>query len=173
MFAPAIGIRNVISSDESPFKFFPVLPDGTFEEDLIPGNFTLYIPDGNGGQPEYSSVMVVAGKISYPSKELLGHAATYSTKEDLSFRIVSGRYYERGMAGSADVTSILQARVVGGTLTITALPADKYNSIFAPAMIGSGFTPGSGAVRFLDITYKSGKSTISVSYPRNSAVNLP
>lgn len=55
----------------------PILADGTFElNDLAPGLYTIVLPDGNGGQPEFATATVRAGQIAFPEKELLGHAIT-------------------------------------------------------------------------------------------------
>jgi hypothetical protein len=80
---PKVGIRNDLAGENGTFTYFPILADGKFGDlngnvdiELIPGKYTLYIPDGNGGQPEYSHATIVAGVISYPEKELLGHAVS-------------------------------------------------------------------------------------------------
>jgi hypothetical protein len=76
-----VGIKNNLDLNGS-YKFFPIRPDGTFEEILIPGTFALYLPDGNGGQPEYSSVTIRANERSYPERELLGHGITQDGREE-------------------------------------------------------------------------------------------
>ena len=70
---PEIGIRNQIEPNGT-FRFFPILPDGTFEMQLIPGRYDLFLKDGNGGQSEHSTALITAGMTSYPERELLGHA---------------------------------------------------------------------------------------------------
>ena len=88
-----IGIKN----DADPtgtYRYFPILPDGRFGEyvgdetkydiDLIPGNFTLYLADGNGGQPEYSHAIIVAGQKSNPMIDLKGHAVSSEDKKTIS-----------------------------------------------------------------------------------------
>ena len=70
---PEIGIKNQIEPNGT-FRFFPILPDGTFEMQLIPGRYDLFLKDGNGGQPEQSTALIIAGMTSYPERELLGHA---------------------------------------------------------------------------------------------------
>jgi len=71
-----VGVRNDLEGENGTFTFFPIQPDGTFEIELIPGSFTLYLPDGNGGQPDYSHATIVAGKFSQPEKELIGHCVS-------------------------------------------------------------------------------------------------
>jgi len=80
---PKVGIRNDLAGANGPFTYFPILSDGRFGDlngnadiQLIPGSYTLYLPDGNGGQPEYSHATIVAGKFSRPEKDLLGHAVS-------------------------------------------------------------------------------------------------
>jgi hypothetical protein len=75
-FTNEVGVRNDAIPDAAnqSFEFYPINPDGTFEITLIPGSFTLYLKDGNGGQPEYSHATIIANSISNPEHELLGHA---------------------------------------------------------------------------------------------------
>lgn len=75
-----VGIKNDADLLNE-FHYFPIRPDGTFEEQLIPGNFTLYLKDGDGGQPETSHAVIVAGKTSQPMNELKGHAVSPKTDE--------------------------------------------------------------------------------------------
>jgi hypothetical protein len=66
---------EVIAYGPSGTIIAPILADGTFEfTGLIPGVYQLYIADGNGGQPEYSTATVAAGKVAFPEKDFLGHA---------------------------------------------------------------------------------------------------
>jgi len=74
-----VGIKNDLDVTGS-YKFIPIRPDGTFEEILIPGNFTLYLADGNGGQPEYSHATIRANEKSMPEVDLLGHAVSPPNK---------------------------------------------------------------------------------------------
>lgn len=80
VFTTEIGIRNDILGDKGEFTFYPINADGKFWQTLIPGNFTLYLKDGNGGQPEYSHAVVAAGRISNPEIDILGHAISPSSK---------------------------------------------------------------------------------------------
>lgn len=67
--------QQVIAYGPSGTIIAPILADGTFEfTNLTPGQYQLYIADGNGGQPEYSTATVVAGKVAFPEKDFLGHA---------------------------------------------------------------------------------------------------
>ena len=78
-----VGVRNDANPDgkNGSFNFYPINPDGRFEITLIPGSFTLMLKDGNGGQPEHSHAKIVAGGISYPEVDLLGHAISSSAVE--------------------------------------------------------------------------------------------
>jgi hypothetical protein len=71
-----IGIRNDAIQDapNASFAFYPILPDGTAELQVVPGQFTLYIPNSNGGQDEFAPATVAAGKITYVA--MLGHAGS-------------------------------------------------------------------------------------------------
>jgi len=84
-FTKEIGVRNDANplGKNGSFTYYPISPDGKFADfngnsriELIPGSFSLHIVDGQGGQPEDSHVTIVAGQISYPEKELLGHAVS-------------------------------------------------------------------------------------------------
>ena len=79
---PEVGVRNDVNPNGT-FTFFPILSDTRFGDlngnadiQLIPGSYTLYLPNGNGGQPEYSHATIVAGKFSQPEKELIGHCVS-------------------------------------------------------------------------------------------------
>jgi len=75
IFSKEIEIVNDIAPDK--IGIISVNSDGTFEmSGLIPGNFTLTLRDGNGGQIERSHVLIVAGQTSYPETALLGHASS-------------------------------------------------------------------------------------------------
>jgi len=80
---PEIGIKNQ-GEPNNTYKFFPILSDGTFEMQLIPGRYDLFLKDGNGGQPEHSTALITAGLTSYPEKELLGHAYAGSPEEEIA-----------------------------------------------------------------------------------------
>ena len=74
-----VGIRNdAVTGGE--FTFFPIQPDGSFETELVPGNFTILLKDSNGGQPQTSHATIVAGQVSYPFNEMLGHAVSGYTE---------------------------------------------------------------------------------------------
>lgn len=95
-FTHEIGIRNIIAVNQS-YTMTPIQPDGKFSVDLIPGNFSLYLPDGNAGFPEYSTATIKAGQISYPESELLGHAVTEFVPEvapapSLNIKVCSAVY---------------------------------------------------------------------------------
>lgn len=74
-----VGIRNDAVPNGA-FTFYPIQPDGSFETELVPGNFTVFLPDSNGGQPQTSRVTIVAGQVSYPFNEMLGHAVSGYTE---------------------------------------------------------------------------------------------
>ena len=133
---PEIGIRNQIEPNGT-FRFFPILPDGTFEMQLIPGRYDLFLQDGNGGQPEHSTALVVAGMTSYPERELLGHAYAGSPEVTepvviTDIHICSALYYPdrnkdpidghvkltwENHFGIAGVTGSVRALVNGGQTT--------------------------------------------------------
>lgn len=86
---PKVGIRNQADPNGT-FTYFPILSDGRFGDldgsidiRLIPGKYDLYLPDGNGGQPEYSTALITAGKTSYPERELLGHAYSGEPEKEI------------------------------------------------------------------------------------------
>ena len=67
--------NEVVVIGPSGQKNVPVNPDGTFEvTNLVPGKYTVYLLDGNGGQFEQSSFTVNAAGISHLDNEILGHA---------------------------------------------------------------------------------------------------
>jgi hypothetical protein len=74
---PEIGIRNDANPDgvNGTFKFYPIQPDGIAEIEVIPGKFTLYIPNSNGGQDEFAYDVTVAGGKVTPVA-MLGHAVS-------------------------------------------------------------------------------------------------
>ena len=74
-----VGIRNDAVTDGE-FTFYPIHPDGSFETELVPGNFTILLKDSNGGQPQTSHATIVAGQVSYPFNEMLGHAVSGYTE---------------------------------------------------------------------------------------------
>jgi hypothetical protein len=66
----SVEISNDIRPDLN--HTFDINPDGYVEIDLIPGNFTAYLRDGNGGQPETQHFTIAPQKLSYVT--FLGHA---------------------------------------------------------------------------------------------------
>lgn len=66
--------------------------DGTFEVDLLPGQYTIVVANGNGGQPEFSSATIVAGQLSYPEREILGHAISVTNIKADVIEIVDAQY---------------------------------------------------------------------------------
>jgi len=81
---PEVGVRNDANPDgaNGTFKFYPISPDGITEIEVIPGQFTLYIPNSNGGQDEFAHVTVAGGKITYVA--MLGHAVSGSPAKVVS-----------------------------------------------------------------------------------------
>jgi hypothetical protein len=66
--------------------------DGTFEATLLPGQYTLVLADGNGGQTEFSSATIAAGQISYPEREILGHAISVLPEQPDVIEILDAQY---------------------------------------------------------------------------------
>jgi len=138
---PEIGIRNQLEPNGT-FRFFPILPDGTFEMQLIPGRYDLFLQDGNGGQPEHSTALVVAGMTSYPERELLGHAYAGSpevTEPISSCPIVttfdwlgnSDDFFWFNLANNADIGkwATIQYTV---TYTVKGTPATHTGTLMLP-----------------------------------------
>lgn len=68
--SPSFEITN---DDAKITKTFSIEPDGSFKSEFITGNYTVYLPDGNGGQPEPAQhITVRAQQTSYVV--FLGHA---------------------------------------------------------------------------------------------------
>jgi hypothetical protein len=73
--ATNVSSNEVVVIGPAGQKNVPVDPDGTFEvTNLVPGKYTVYLLDGNGGQFEQSSFTVNAGGVSHLDSEILGHA---------------------------------------------------------------------------------------------------
>lgn len=95
VFTNEIGVRNDVNPDgvNGTFEFYPINPDGTFEISLIPGSFTLYVKDGNGGQPEYSHATIIANSVSNPERDIIGHAASGADATCVPFyTIIDAKY---------------------------------------------------------------------------------
>ena len=75
---PEVGVRNDANPDgaNGTFKFYPIQPDGIAEIEVIPGEFTLYIPNSNGWQDEFAHATVAGGKVTPVA--MLGHAVSGS-----------------------------------------------------------------------------------------------
>lgn len=85
-------LSNVINPNAT--TSIPVLPDGTFSfEGLAAGKYTLMLKDGNGGQPEYSTVTCVAGAgVVRPESELLGHAVAGEPSQKCDITVIRASY---------------------------------------------------------------------------------
>lgn len=170
-----VGIRNDANPDgvNGTFTFFPILPNGMFGDldgnqdiTLIPGNFTLFLKDGNGGQPEYSHARITANEISYPEVELKGHAISSSVIEipvvEPTVKICSAFYYPdmhkkpidghvkltwKNHFGIADVTSAVRSRVNGGQTT------------FEVSNTNLGGDPAYGWYKQLTVVYVTGEGS--------------
>ena len=70
--SPTVEIWNDLAPEDKLTR--DIMPNGELEEQLIPGNFTAYLPDGNGGQPETAHFNIVAQKISRVT--FTGHAVS-------------------------------------------------------------------------------------------------
>lgn len=79
--SPTVEIWNDLDPETKLIR--DIMPNGELEEPLIPGNFTAYLPDGNGGQPETAHFNIVAQKIARVT--FIGHAIS---QEDAS-RVVA------------------------------------------------------------------------------------
>ena len=75
--SPTVEIWNDLAPEDKIIR--DIMPNGEFEEQLIPGNFTAYLPDGNGGQPETAHFNIVAQKIARVT--FTGHAITQTAPE--------------------------------------------------------------------------------------------
>lgn len=98
---PVVGIRNDANPDgvNGTFTYFPILPNGKFGDvngnegiQLVPGSYTLYLKDGNGGQPEISHATIVANTISNPEIDLLGHAVSGDATHKVVYTILKASY---------------------------------------------------------------------------------
>lgn len=140
ILTPEIGVRNDLTPEVG-FTMFPIAPDGTFEFQLIPGTFTLYLPDGNGGQPEYSHATVSARQISYPEIPLLGHA--YTTDGD-DAQVVESKPHAKFVIlfASYGKTTCTMERVWIGPVTHTIPGTEAWTE----TIIDSPATPGTPAV---------------------------
>lgn len=75
--SPTVEIWNDLAPEDKIIR--DIMPNGELEEQLIPGNFTAYLPDGNGGQPEIAHFNIVAQKIARVT--FTGHAITQTAPE--------------------------------------------------------------------------------------------
>jgi len=75
-------------------KVLAVDADGSFEaNDVAPGVYDLVLTDGNGGQPETTTVTIVAGQISNPYRNFIGHAVSFmDTPAKPVYRITEATY---------------------------------------------------------------------------------
>jgi hypothetical protein len=90
---PTVYISNALDTNKTQTPL-SVDHNGRYEyRGLAKGNYTLYVPDGNGGQPEYSSVQCLGSGDVWPFRQILGHAVTADSAPDACYRqIVSAQY---------------------------------------------------------------------------------
>ena len=71
-----------------------VHPDGKLDLTLPIGEYTIELPDGNAGQPEYAHATVAANQVSYLDHMFLGHSSSSSSHKVCtdSAKIVSAEY---------------------------------------------------------------------------------
>ena len=75
--SPIVYMRNVNETDVNKTQKIYVNADGTFEyPGLAVGKYRLYVPDGNGGQPEESFAVCNGHGVINPQTDLMGHAVT-------------------------------------------------------------------------------------------------
>ncbi len=91
---PIVYISNDLDANKTRFPM-EVDHNGRYEyRGLAKGNYTLYVPDGNGGQPEYSFVQCLGSGDVWPFRQILGHGVTADSGDEgyCQRQIVSAQY---------------------------------------------------------------------------------
>ena len=160
--------------------------NGQWDDRISPGTYSVFLKDGNGGQPEYALVTVTEGYSN--TVVFLGHGVSMGTESrkpvytithatygaPFSFYVTSATYGGSWAAktftpGNVDVTSIVNALVKGNGLHIAAdyNPNQHYNKLFTD--------PNHGTVKMLTVNYVANgvAGTMSVSEENDFVLDIP
>jgi len=108
-YSTYMNVTNDKAPNAEPLRV-KINADGSYDAELVAGHYQIVIPNGVGGVPEYSSVLINPGYISAPEKELIGHIVSRNGPYDQSYiNIVSAIY------GGETVSHVVHHEAVQGT----------------------------------------------------------
>lgn len=89
---PIVYMSNDANPNKTPLEL-EVMGNGQYEYfGLARGNYTLFVPDGNGGQPESTTVTCAGSGDVFPLEQIIGHAVSASD-QSVCYRTIMRSVY--------------------------------------------------------------------------------